>query len=32
MSARIGNIDIQDKLILAPMAVVTDLPVRLLCK
>lgn len=32
MPARIGTIDIQDKLILAPMAGVTDLPFRLLCK
>lgn len=32
MTARIGTIDIQDKLILAPMAGITDLPFRLLCK
>lgn len=32
MAARIGTIDIQDKLILAPMAGITDLPFRLLCK
>lgn len=32
MSAYIGTIDITDKLILAPMAGVTDLPFRLLCK
>lgn len=32
MAARVGNIDFQDKLILAPMAGVTDLPFRLLCK
>lgn len=32
MPARIGTIEIQDKLILAPMAGVTDLPFRLLCK
>lgn len=32
MPARMGTIDIQDKLILAPMAGVTDLPFRLLCK
>lgn len=32
MTARIGNIDIQDKLLLAPMAGITDLPFRLLCK
>lgn len=32
MAARVGNIDFQNKLILAPMAGVTDLPFRLLCK
>lgn len=32
MAAKIGNINIQDKLILAPMAGITDLPFRLLCK
>lgn len=32
MTAKIGTIDIQDKLILAPMAGITDLPYRLLCK
>lgn len=32
MTAKIGTIDIQDKLILAPMAGITDLPFRLLCK
>lgn len=32
MEARMGTIDIQDKLILAPMAGITDLPFRLLCK
>lgn len=32
MSAMLGNIDIKDKLILAPMAGITDLPFRLLCK
>ncbi len=32
MAAKIGSIEIQDKLILAPMAGITDLPFRLLCK
>lgn len=32
MSAAMGTIDIQNKLILAPMAGVTDFPFRLLCK
>ena len=32
MAIRIGNIELRDKLILAPMAGVTDLPFRLLCK
>lgn len=32
MSARIGTIELRDKLILAPMAGITDLPFRLLCK
>jgi len=32
MSARLGTIELQDKLILAPMAGITDLPFRLLCK
>lgn len=32
MGAKIGTIEVQDKLILAPMAGVTDLPFRLLCK
>jgi nifR3 family TIM-barrel protein len=32
MSAKLGTIEIQDKLILAPMAGITDLPFRLLCK
>lgn len=32
MATQIGNIELRDKLILAPMAGVTDLPFRLLCK
>lgn len=32
MAIQIGNIELRDKLILAPMAGVTDLPFRLLCK
>ena len=32
MSARLGTIELQDKLILAPMVGITDLPFRLLCK
>lgn len=32
MGAKLGTIDLQDKLILAPMAGITDLPFRLLCK
>lgn len=32
MKTQIGNIELRDKLILAPMAGVTDLPFRLLCK
>ncbi|HIX16395.1 MAG TPA: tRNA dihydrouridine synthase DusB [Candidatus Hungatella pullicola] len=32
MSLRIGNVDLENNLILAPMAGVTDLPFRLLCK
>lgn len=32
MATQIGNIELCDKLILAPMAGVTDLPFRLLCK
>lgn len=32
METQIGNIELRDKLILAPMAGVTDLPFRLLCK
>lgn len=32
MKPQIGNIELRDKLILAPMAGVTDLPFRLLCK
>ena len=29
---RIGNIELKNKLVLAPMAGITDLPFRLLCK
>ena len=32
MSLRIGNVTLENNLILAPMAGVTDLPFRLLCK
>ena len=32
MSFKIGNVDIQGKLVLGPMAGVTDLPFRMLCK
>ena len=32
MSFRIGNVEIKGKLCLGPMAGVTDLPFRLLCK
>lgn len=32
MKTQIGNIELRDKLILAPMAGVTDLPFRLFCK
>lgn len=32
MGAKLGTIELQDKLILAPMAGITDLPFRLLCK
>ena len=32
MSFKIGNVEIKGKLVLAPMAGVTDLPFRMLCK
>ena len=32
MSLKIGNVTLENNLILAPMAGVTDLPFRLLCK
>ena len=32
MSLKIGNVELSNPLILAPMAGVTDLPFRLLCK
>ena len=32
MKLKIGNVELENNLILAPMAGVTDLPFRLLCK
>ena len=32
MGFKIGNVDIKGKLVLGPMAGVTDLPFRMLCK